>query len=121
LTIDSYKIIGVVMIYTLDTAACNTPIVFAPATVAREVLQNIAVLLGTVSGTVPLDRELGVSGANIARPFPASEALMIADVYSAVAEYEPRAEVRDVHAHYDESGGVQIKVEVSIYGADDDE
>jgi hypothetical protein len=94
-------------------ALCPT-IDFAPADVISEVLQNISTLLGTVRGTVPLDRDFGISDTNVGRPFPAAQALIAASVYSAIAEYEPRAEVRDVQVEYSVGGRVEVKVEFSI-------
>jgi hypothetical protein len=102
------------MIYTIDSGV-SMPVNFAPETLVEEVLQNISTLLGTVRGTVPLDRDFGVSADSVGRAFPAAQFVICTNVGAAIAEYEPRARVRDVQAEYDADGTVKITVEVSIH------
>jgi hypothetical protein len=62
-------------------------------TAAAEVLQNVATILATPKGSVPLYREFGVSMEAIDRPIPVAKTLLIAQVTEAVEEFEPRAKV----------------------------
>lgn len=57
------------------------------------VLQNIAVILATPRGTVPMYREFGVPMDYLDMPRPIAEARMIAPIREAIQRWEPRAEV----------------------------
>ncbi|MCL1788863.1 MAG: GPW/gp25 family protein [Oscillospiraceae bacterium] len=87
---------------------------FSPATVEEEILQNVSMILSTVRGTVPLDRNFGVSDRFVDRPVPAVNALMRAELFDAIEKNEPRAEVVDILIDYDKSGKLTTKVEVEI-------
>lgn len=63
-----------------------------PDTVAS-VLQNVAIILKTRQGTVPLYRGFGLPQEFIDRPIPVAKPMMYAEVKEAVEEYEPRARV----------------------------
>ena len=81
------------------------------------VLQNIAVLLATRQGTVPLYRDFGLpmrfldKPANIARP------MIVSEVKEAIERFEPRAAF--VRVLFDQDAGVPGKliptVEVEIH------
>ena len=60
------------------------------------VLQNIAVILSTPMGTVPLYRDLGPDWSFLDKPTPVAKVLMVAPVKEAIQRWEPRAEVLDV-------------------------
>lgn len=60
------------------------------------VLQNIAVILSTPIGTVPLYRDFGLDWSFLDRPTPVAKVLMVAPVREAIRRWEPRAEVLDV-------------------------
>lgn len=62
----------------------------------RSVLQNIAVILSTPRGTVPMYRDFGVSTEFLDMPLPLAKVRMIAEVREAVETWEPRAAVVDV-------------------------
>lgn len=59
----------------------------------RSVLQNIAVILSTRKGTVPLYRSFGLNMDFLDKPIPVAKVLMIAEVREAVEAWEPRATV----------------------------
>ncbi|MFP4976394.1 GPW/gp25 family protein [Paenibacillus sp. CN-4] len=83
------------MIYTVDTQI-QTPVMFNPPTLADEVAQNIRTILSTPIGTAALARSIGLNYEAIDEPQQISEALLTAEVYTAIAEQEPRARVVDV-------------------------
>lgn len=80
------------------------------------VLQNIAVILSTPKGTVPLYRSFGLSTEFLDKPIPVAKTMMIAEAREAIEEWEPRATVVAVSFAEDASQpGVLIPtVEVEI-------
>lgn len=65
-------------------------------TLAEELLQNVATLLATSPGTVPLSRTLGTPQEVVDLPQSAAGARLQADVIKAVRTYEPRAAIKSV-------------------------
>lgn len=57
------------------------------------VLQNVAIILATRQGTVPLYRGFGLPQKFVDKPIPVARPMLYAEVKEAVEEYEPRAEV----------------------------
>ena len=80
------------------------------------VLQNIAVILSTPMGTVPLYRDFGLDWSFLDKPTPVAKVLMVAPVKEAIQRWEPRAEVLDVLPGSDPSqpGTLIPVVEVEI-------
>lgn len=62
----------------------------------KSVLQNVAVILATPKGTVPMYRDFGVNMAFLDLPMPVAQVRMIAEVREAVETWEPRATVAGV-------------------------
>jgi len=62
----------------------------------EEILQNIAVIIATPKGSVPLDREFGVDYSFLDTPTPKALALFRAEVVKAIEKYEPRAKVIEI-------------------------
>ena len=61
-----------------------------------EIIQNVKTILSTTKGTVPLDREFGVTGEYVDKPLPVAKALYVADVVDEVEKQEPRVKVTKV-------------------------
>lgn len=80
------------------------------------VLQNVAVILSTKKGTVPLYRDFGLSWRSVDKPIPIAKVMLYTDVKEAIEEYEPRASVVNVTFREDSStpGGLIPIVEVEI-------
>jgi len=82
------------------------------------VLQNIAVILSTPKGSVPLYRDFGLSSVFLDKPMPAAKMMMIAEVREAIERWEPRA--RFVSLTFEERitqpGTLWPTVEVEIIG-----
>lgn len=103
------------MSYTVSATDLKA-IRFNEADTVNSVLQNIAVILSTPKGTVPLYRDFGLDWSFLDKPMPVAKVLMVAPVREAIEQWEPRARVLDVSFSEDPAQpGVLIPtVEVSI-------
>jgi len=83
------------------------------------VMQNIAIILSTKRGTVPLYREFGLPMNFVDKPIPVAKALAVAEITEAIAEFEPRARLKDITFEIDEDvpGKLIPTVEVEINDA----
>ena len=101
-------------------AADLSAIRFNDAGLVSSVLQNIAVILSTPKGSVPLYRDFGLSTTFLDRPVPIAKMAMIAEVREAIERWEPRA--RYVGIQFSESvtqpGTLWPTVEVEINGGE---
>ena len=99
------------------TANESIKINLAPATLVEEVLQNVSMITSTIKATAPLYRDFGLSARFLDRPTPAAKAMLIAELFDAMEEYEPRAEILNVSFEEDErTGKVVPRLEVEIHG-----
>ncbi len=82
----------------------------------QSVLQNIAIILSTRQGTVPLYREFGLPMRFLDKPIPAARTLLVAEVKEAIEAFEPRAKFIGITFSEDTSipGKVIPTVEVEI-------
>ena len=89
---------------------------FAPQSLLEEVLQNVAIIISTPKFAVPLNRNFGLSLRLFDMPMPAAQAVFIAEVIDAIADYEPRAEILSVTFEQDKSvpGRLLPVVEVDL-------
>lgn len=80
------------------------------------VLHNVALILATPKGTVPLYRDFGLDREFLDMPTPEAEVRMIAPIREAVEQWEPRATVKDVFftRSRDGSGKLVAHVEIEI-------
>lgn len=69
---------------------------FAPATEIEEIYQNIATILKTIRGSVPLDRDFGVDWSPVDMPEPVAMNRYRAEVIDAIERDEPRARVLSI-------------------------
>lgn len=67
------------------------------------VLHNVALILATPKGSVPMYRDFGLDREFLDMPVPEAETRMIAPIREAVEQWEPRATVKDVR--FTRSGG----------------
>ena len=67
-----------------------------PRNTVEEIIQNISVLLTTVVGSVPLDRNLGLSATFIDDKAQRAMAKLTIFALQTIQEYEPRVEVTEV-------------------------
>jgi phage baseplate assembly protein W len=79
---------------------------FQPETVEVEIAQNVRVILATVRGTQPLDRQLGIAAELVDAPVTRARALLVAEITDALPRQEPRIDVTRVTLSADASGSV---------------
>lgn len=91
---------------------------FSPDSTVAEILQNVRMILSTRIGTVPLDRDFGVSWEMVDQPVDVAKLLIQAQVIEAIQQYEPRAEVTKVEFDTSDAmeGKLSPKVTVRIAG-----
>lgn len=82
-------------------------------------LQNIAVILATRKGSVPLYRDFGLPWDFLDRPLPVAKTLMVALIREAIETWEPLATFISVDFIEDPSmpGMLRPVVEVEIDGS----
>jgi len=87
-----------------------------PDTVSS-VLQNIAVILSTPKGTVPLCRDFGLPWDLLDKPIPVVKNMLVAPIREAIERWEPRAAFVNVSFSEDLSqpGRLIPTVEVEIH------
>ena len=98
------------------TATDLTAIRFNEQDLVNSVLQNIAVILSTQKGSIPLYRDFGLNMEFLDKPMPVAKVMMIAEVREAIERWEPRATVVGVSFAEDisEPGLLIPTVEVEI-------
>ena len=87
---------------------------FAPQTLKEELDQNIACIIETVAGTVPLDRSFGLDIADVDLPTNILQSQMTNKIISAIQDYEPRVKVDSVVFVTDDNGVVKPDVRYSL-------
>lgn len=92
----------------------NSDVSFAPKDTRAEILQNLRTILGTVKGSVPLDRAFGVSADCLDKPMPVAQAQMSSEILTAVKRYEPRVQVTGITYSGTEDGQLTPTLEVVI-------
>ena len=78
------------------------------------VLQNIALLLNTKRGTVPMYRDFGLPMEFVDKPIDVAENMAYVEISDALEEFEPRAKLEDVYFEKTANGKMTITVEVSV-------
>ncbi len=81
-----------------------------------DVLQNIAVILSTPKGSVPLYRDFGLNYSFLDKPKPLAEMMMRVEIREAIEKWEPRAKIRGITFSEDitNPGASRPTVEVEI-------
>ncbi len=97
------------MVYKLKSGE-NNAFSFCEDDKVKSVLQNIALILSTRKGSVPMYRDFGVDMSFVDKPIPAAEVLMRAAVAEAIEEFEPRAKLLNVD--FDGNQNVILEVEI---------
>lgn len=78
------------------------------------VIQNIAVILSTPQGSVPLYREFGLNQDFRDRPINVAQTMAVSRIREAIELFEPRAEVVDISFDQKPDGTLIPIVEVNI-------
>lgn len=87
---------------------------FQESGVAQSVIQNVALLLNTKKGTIPMYREFGLPMEFVDKTIDVAETLATVEISDALEEFEPRAELRDLTITKAADGRMAIIVEVEI-------
>lgn len=94
---------------------------FAPPTEVHEILQNIRTILNTRIGSVPLDRDFGISWEHLDKPVQVAKTRMMVDVIDAIEKHEPRAKVREVKFENSDAAEGILKPVVIVSIGDENE
>lgn len=80
------------------------------------VLQNVAIILGTWQGSVPLYREFGLPRNFQDKPLEVAKALIVSEIETYIPQFEPRAKIKRISFEADEEtpGRLIPIVEVEI-------
>jgi phage baseplate assembly protein W len=96
----------------IDFETMPNEIIFG-VTGITEVVQNCRTILTTRKGTVPLDRDFGISNDFIDSPMPKVRANAEQDIFSSFKKYEPRVVIKKIDWKADIlSGKVTPHVEI---------
>lgn len=91
---------------------------FNPQSELEEILQNVRTIISTREGSVPLDREFGLSWDIVDKPMNQARALFSADVVKKVRRYEPRAKILRVELEESIGGAIagqlQPKIQIGV-------
>lgn len=68
----------------------------SPQTVQEEVMQNICTIVNVVRGSCPFMRYFGLDGEFTDKPVNVAETIFASEIYEAIEEFEPRAEIVDI-------------------------
>lgn len=100
------------------TVTSTSTINFYPTGIA-EILQNVATIMSTPKGSVPLDRQFGIDVSMLDLPLEIAENLLTVQIMEAIETYETRVEVIKVTYEKDYlTGKLQPKVQVNIIGTE---
>lgn len=80
----------------------------------EQILQNVAVILNTWKGSVPLHRDFGLDPVLLHKPINVVEDQIIADVIDTIEKYEPRAEVQEVSMDVAKDTPDKLKITVKL-------
>lgn len=82
----------------------------------QEILRNVAVILATPKGSVPMYRSFGVDMSFLDKPKSIAKNLAVIPVREAIEEWEPRATYKDMTLIPDPSnpGKLSFRVQIEI-------
>lgn len=105
------------------TVTLDPDVDFAPSTEVREILQNVRTILSTRKGSVPLDRDFGLTWEHIDKPLPTAQMMIRSEIVDAVETYEPRARVVSIDFDSTETDYIDgiLKPRVTVAIGDDEE
>lgn len=86
----------------------------------KEILRNVAVVLATPKGSVPMYRSFGLDMSFIDKPMNIAKNLAVIPVKEAIEEWEPRAAYKDITLFPDPSnpGKLAFTVQIEIKAGD---
>ncbi|MDE6727913.1 MAG: GPW/gp25 family protein [Oscillospiraceae bacterium] len=78
------------------------------------IIQNIALLLNTKKGTIPMYREFGLPMEFVDKPMNVAETIATLEISEALEAFEPRATLKDLRFKPSNDGRMSIQLEVTI-------
>ena len=86
----------------------------------KEILRNVAVILATPKGSVPMYRSFGLDMSFLDKPMNLAKNMAVIPVREAIEEWEPRAEYKDINLFFDLSnpGKLAFTVQIEIKAGD---
>lgn len=88
--------------------------VFQENDTVKSIIQNIALLLNTKQGTIPMYRDFGLPMEFIDKPTDTAETIAILEISEALEKYEPRAALKNLNLVKSKDGKTVIIVEVTV-------
>ena len=80
----------------------------------KEVLRNVAVILATPKGSVPMYRDFGLNMSFLDKPMNVAKNMAVIPVREAIEEWEPRAIYKDMTLFPDQSNPGKLSFNVQI-------
>ena len=80
----------------------------------KEILRNVAVILATPKGSVPMYRSFGLDMRFLDKPMNVAKNMAVIPVREAIEEWEPRAEYTDITLYPDPSNPGKLTFTVQI-------
>ena len=87
---------------------------FAPASVYKEIAQNVRTICTTPKYSVPLDREFGVDMSFVDKPQIKAAAMIQSEIIQAVRKYEPRCKIVRVKFNGTFDGVLDAEIRIAI-------
>lgn len=84
-----------------------------PRNTAEEIIQNVSAIVTTLKGTVPLDREFGISADILDAPMN-RQSRLIGEIAEAIEKFEPRARLRRTEFKGNENGELNPTLTLEI-------
>lgn len=84
-----------------------------PASEMEEIYQNVRTIVTTIKGTVPLDREFGISADILDAPMN-QQSRLIGEIAEAIEKFEPRARLRRIEFTGNENGELNPTLTLEI-------
>ena len=84
-----------------------------PTNEVEEIIQNVQMIVSTVRGTVPLDRDFGISVELIDAPIN-QQSRLIGEIAEAIEKFEPRARLRRIEFVGTENGELNPTLTLEI-------
>lgn len=86
----------------------------------KEILRNVAIILATPKGNVPMYRDFGLDMSFLDKPMNVAKNMAVIPVREAIEEWEPRAVFKDITLFPDKSnpGKLSFTVQIEIREGD---
>lgn len=84
-------------------------------------LQSVHAVINTRKGSVPMNRDYGLSQEFLDQPLNVAMPMIVADVKESVEDNVPGVEVSDVIVEYTDDGRLSVSVEVEVLEEDDEQ